>query len=61
MPICVVCFNGVKQEKTRVYKNDKCIGVLDNLIRLSPKAEKINLYDLRFIDISASIAIKGVD
>ncbi len=61
VPICVVCFNGVKQEKTRIYKNDKYIGLLDNLIKLSPKAEKINLYDLRFNDISGSIAIKGVD
>ena len=56
-----MCFNGVKQEKTRIYKNDKYIGLLDNLIKLSPKAEKINLYDLRFNDISGSIAIKGVD
>jgi hypothetical protein len=61
VPICVVCFNGIKKGKTRIYKNDEFIGLLDELITKSPKADVINLRDLRFNDVTGTIAIKGVD
>ncbi|ARU91844.1 hypothetical protein SCLARK_001308 [Spiroplasma clarkii] len=61
VPICVVCFNGKTYKKTRIFKNDKYIGVLDHLIESSPSPKKINLHDLRFNDILGTIAIKGID
>ncbi|MEZ0180333.1 hypothetical protein ['Camptotheca acuminata' phytoplasma] len=63
IPICVVCFNGQKNEQQIIYKNDKKIGLLKDLLKFKNLIQIKNdfLKSLKFNDILGAIALLGVD